>query len=423
MTSRRCYVYLQLPGSMEVVTCGQYEREPAAAAGAVGRFIYRRRYRARPDAVALDPIGLPLTDRVVETAGLGGIHGALRDATPDAWGRHVIERALGRTDLDEMDYLLNAPEDRFGALSFGLGKEPPPPVRRFNRIVQLAQLREAAARLEAGESPATFPEHLRMLVAPGTSLGGARPKSVVEDDQGLWLAKFPARADRWNNAVVEAAMLALARRADIRTPPTRLEPLGDETVLLLGRFDRDKTEAGYLRHRVLSGLSVLGAGEAVTDRQRWSYLLLSDEIQRRSERPVDDKAELYRRMVFNALISNDDDHPRNHALVARGVGWRLAPAYDLGPHPSTSQQRELALVAGLHGRAARRGNLLSAAPRFGLDPTAATAIVDGIKATVAAHWESEVRRLGGTTADCDAIRSAFAYAGFDHPEPHSSVPK
>jgi serine/threonine-protein kinase HipA len=420
MTSRSCYVYVQLPESLEIVTCGRFEREMLPTGGAVGRFVYGRNYRARADAVPLDSVGLPLSDRIVETARLNGVPGALRDAAPDAWGRFVIERTLGRTDLDELDYMLQGPEDRAGALSFGLGKEPPPPVREFNRVVQLAALRDVARRIEAGESPAALPDYLKALVAPGTSLGGARPKTVVEDDQGLWVAKFPAHGDRWNSAVVESALLSLARRGGMHTPPTRLEPLGAETVLLVKRFDRDRAPGGYLRHRVLSGLTVLEA-EEVTDEARWSYLLLADELQRRSERPAEDKVELYRRMVFNALISNNDDHPRNHALVARGVAWRLAPAYDLTPHPSVSQQRELALMAGHHGRTASRANLLSGAPRFGLLEAEARRIIDELKGVVGEGWEAEVRRQGGTQQDCDVIRSAFIHEGFEYPTPEERV--
>ncbi len=414
MTSRQCYVYVQLPRSLEVVTCGRYERETLSTGGAVGRFVYGRRYRERRDAAPLDPIALPLTDGIVETARLGGVPGAIRDAAPDSWGRLVIDRGLGRSDLDEMDYLLHGPEDRVGALAFGLGKEPPPPTARFNRIVELSDLREAVRRIEAGENPATFPSHLKDLAAPGTSLGGSRPKAVVEEGDSLWVAKFPSKADRWNNAAVEGAMLALARHCDIQVPPIRIEKLGGEKVLLVKRFDRERRKTGYVRHRVLSGLTILDAEESVTERSRWSYLLLADELQRRSERPREDKAEMFRRMVFNALISNADDHPRNHALVARGATWSLAPAYDLTPHPSFSQERSLALIAGRNGRAARRSNLLSAAPRFGLAEPDAGAIIDKIKKIVAKKWDSEVRREGGSGKDCDEIRSAFVHEGFEY---------
>jgi serine/threonine-protein kinase HipA len=413
MTSRQCFVYLQLPLSLEVVTCGRYERESVPGIGAVGRFVYGRRYRSRADAVPLDPFGLPLTDRVQETALLDGIHGALRDAAPDYWGRLVIQRATSRTDLDEMDYLLYGPEDRAGALSFGTGVEPPPPRYPYNPIVQLADLLDAARRIEAGASPATLPAHLRALVAPGTSLGGARPKAVVEDGAGLWVAKFPMQADRWNVPLIEGAMLALARRCGIRTPPSRVERFGADAVLLVARFDREQVPGGYHRDRMLSGLTILEADDGGADLSRWSYLLLADELQRRSERAAEDKAELFRRMVFNALISNSDDHPRNHAIVARGSGWRLSPAYDLTPHPTASQERALALVAGLEGRAARRSNLLSGAGRFGLSGSEATAIVTGMQRLVASEWEGEVRRLHGSKADSDAVRAAFEYPGFD----------
>ena len=141
---------------------------------------------------------------------------------------------------------------------------------------------------------------------------------MVEDDQGLWIAKFPQRSDKWNNAPVEAAMLALARRCWIRTPETRVERLGDESVLLVRRFDRDKVEGGYVRHRMVSALTVLDADDRVTDRSAWSYVLLADELRRWSERPAEDRTELFRRVVFNALICNLDDHPRNHALIAPG---------------------------------------------------------------------------------------------------------
>jgi serine/threonine-protein kinase HipA len=414
MTSKNCYVYIQLPGSLQVVTCGRFERETLETGGAVGRFVYGRRYRALPEAVPLDPYGLPIIDEAAETTQLPGVIGALRDAGPDKWGRLLIERATGRSDLDELDYLQHGPEDRVGALGFGIGEDPPPPASKSNPIVQLADLLEAVRRVEAGEDSAQLPAPLRALVDPGTSLGGARPKAVVEDADGLWIAKFPSRRDRWNNAIVEGAMAALAIRSGINAVPPRLESIGGETILLLKRFDREKVTEGYLRYRVLSGLTALAADEP-PDISRWSYLLLADELQRRSERPADDKVELFRRMVFNALISNDDDHPRNQAIVAPRTSWNLAPAYDLTPSPSYSLERNLALVAGKYGRAARRDNILSAISRFGMTEAEGAAIVDAMKVTVAGGWEAEIRGLGGTQKDCDAVRTAFTYEGFEYP--------
>jgi serine/threonine-protein kinase HipA len=303
---------------LDVVACGRYEREVLRDGRVVGRFAYARSYREREDAVPLDPYHLPLAPRKYETAKLDGMFGALRDASPDAWGRRVVEKMTGRADLDEMDFLLHGPEDRAGALSFGEKRAPPVARQRFNRVMQLRELRGAAQALEEAAPGEPVGQQVADLLEPGTSLGGARPKNVVEDDEGVWIAKFPQKSDKWNNAPVEAAMLALARRCGIRTPDTRVERIGDESVLLVRRFDRAKVPEGYLRHRMVSALTVLDADDRVTDRTGWSYVLLADELRRWSEQPVADRAELFRRVVFNALISNLDDHPRNHALIAPG---------------------------------------------------------------------------------------------------------
>jgi serine/threonine-protein kinase HipA len=238
---------------------------------------------------------------------------------------------------------------------------------------------------------------------------------VVEDEQGLWIAKFPQRGDKWSNAPVEAAMLALASRCGIRTPETRVERIGDDSVLLVKRFDRSKVAGGYLRHRMVSALTVLDADDRVTDRTAWSYVLLADELRRWSEAAAADRAELFRRVAFNALISNLDDHPRNHALIAPGQAWHLAPAYDLTPTPAVGvERRDLALACGPYGRMARRDNLLAGAPRFGLGPDEAGAIMDEVKETVQRHWRQEVLRLGGTEGDCKVIEPAFVYRGFEY---------
>jgi serine/threonine-protein kinase HipA len=215
---------------------------------------------------------------------------------------------------------------------------------------------------------------------------------------------------------VEAAMLALAERGGIRTPSRRVEELGGERVLLVKRFDRARVDGGYLRHRMVSALTVVGADDRVTERTNWSYLLLADELRRWSGRAAADRAELFRRVVFNAMISNLDDHPRNHAVIAPGRDWLLAPAYDLTPQPSIGiERRDLALECGPFGRMARRDNLLAGAGRFGVERDQATAIIDEIKHTVMEHWRAEVLRHGGTPGDCAVIEPAFAYPGFEYP--------
>ncbi|HUI59489.1 MAG TPA: type II toxin-antitoxin system HipA family toxin [Steroidobacteraceae bacterium] len=410
----RAYVYLQLPGSVETVTAGFFEQQERAGV-ALGIFVYSPAYLERSDAVPLDPFELPLRQGRFETVKLRGIFGALRDASPDAWGRRIIERYLNRTDLSEVEYLLHSPEDRVGALSFGRGKSPPPPASRFNKMLQLAQLLEFARDVEKDDK-VELPAQVKDLIQPGTSLGGARPKNVVETEEGLWIAKFPSREDRWNNTRGEASMLALARECHIHSCDSRVVTVGDDDVLLVRRFDRVKVEGGYFRYRFVSGLTVLDAGENIGDRSRWSYLLLADELRRRSHRPVEDLRELFARICFNALISNTDDHPRNHGLVAPGRDFELAPAYDLTPNPLVSvERRDLALIVGRYNRYANRENLLSECGRFRLSREEANALIDQMKETVRTRWHPVMRAQGVSEKDCDVLARSFCYEGFELP--------
>lgn len=421
MTSdERVYVYLQLPRSLEVVTAASYtlaEREGVR----VGTFRYNPRYLERPDAVPLDPFELPLKLRPFTTVKLSGIFGALRDASPDAWGRRIIERELGRTDLSEAEFLLHSPDDRAGALSFGRGKDPPGPFRDYNRMIHLETLLRLAERLvddtidfdprrQVGRELA----QVDALLRPGTSMGGARPKNVVEDENGLWVAKFPDRGDRWNNARVEHALLALARECGIDSAYSRVVAVGEQDVVLVKRFDRERVEEGYWRHRMVSGLTILNSEDTATARGRWSYLALADEIRRRSSRSSADLVELYRRIVFNALVSNTDDHPRNHALIAPGRDFQLSPAFDLTPNPQVSlEKRDLAMTAGEFNRYANRTNLISAHARFKLTREDAMSIIDRVQRIVRERWYALLRERGTSEADCNRVAGAFNYPGFE----------
>ena len=312
--------------------------------------------------------------------------------------------------------MLHSPEDRAGALSFGRNKLPPAPIRKFNQVIQLEALLAAAEQFmedEAAGRPGV-PEQMRELLQPGTSMGGARPKNVVEDAEGLWLAKFPDRSDKWNNARVEGAMLALAQECGLRVARHRIETVAGKDVLLVQRFDRTLTADGYLRHRMVSGLTALDAEDSHGDRAKWSYLLLADELRRRSARSAQDLEEIFRRMVFNALISNTDDHPRNHALIATTDKWELSPAYDLTPNPLTSaEKRDLAMTCGSFNRYANRANLLSQHAQFKLSLAQATDIVNQIQQVVTARWHAALRQQGATPADCDTLAGAFNYPGFE----------
>lgn len=407
MTSEReAYVYIQLPGQLETVPAALLRVQTLPEGIQIGRFRYGNRYLARPDAVALDPFRLPLAKQVFEFTQLQGIPGAVRDAAPDAWGRRVIEHKLerGPADLQEVDYLLHGPQDGAGYLSFGLKAEPPAPRRTYNRTHQLDELIAATQSIEDGQPVAAY---LLEQLDPGTSMGGARPKATIEDDQGLWLGKFPSKGDRYNLQRIEFATLDLASRCGLNVAQARLQSVGKRDVLMVKRFDREYADGGYLRFGLVSGLTVLDCGDSYLDRDRWSYPLLADHLRRWSEKPEVDCAELFRRMVFNAAVTNNDDHPRNHALLRRPKGWRLSPAYDLVPTPVLSlDRRDLALTVGSYGRTASVYNLRSQAARFGLSDEEACAEIDRMIAVVRL-WRQSFSRCGVSSADIEAIAPAI----------------
>jgi serine/threonine-protein kinase HipA len=415
-----CFVYITLPGQTEPVTAGRFALSTDGRGAPEGRFVYGRSYLERPNAVALDPVELKLSARTYATAAMGGVFGALRDASPDYWGRRVIQRHLGKPQPGEMAYLLYSPDDRAGALGFGINQAPPAPRRTFNQTLELAKMQSLADAILADEDQAGAgaddQDQVEKLMVIGTSMGGARPKAVVESADGLWLAKFNCPDDSWNNARVEHAMLLLARACGLSTAESRVVQVGARDVLLVKRFDREKADDGYLRARMVSALTLLRAEDTHQSRGKWSYVLLAEELRRVCAEPAQNAAELFRRMCFNALISNVDDHPRNHAVIAKGPDWTLSPAYDLTPAaPISQERRDLAMECGDAGRFANAGNLLSQSARFLLERAQASATIDAMEAQVRSEWYGTARGAGVSEKDCEKISLAFAYPGFRQP--------
>ena len=422
-----CFVYITLPGQTEPVTAGRFALSVDRRGTPEGRFVYGRSYLERANAVALDPVELKLSPRTYSTPALNGVFGALRDASPDYWGRRVIQRHLGKAQPGEMEYLLYSPDDRAGALGFGLNQTPPAPKRAFNQTLDLAKVQSIADSIVADDdrpdgdraAAAGAADHgddrdqVERLMVIGTSMGGARPKAVVEDEAGLWIAKFNRPDDTWNSARVEHAMLILARACGLTAAESRVVEVAGRDVLLVKRFDREKTQAGYLRARMISALTLLRTEDIYQSRDKWSYVLLAEEVRRVCTDPAQNAAELFRRMCFNALISNIDDHPRNHALIAKEAEWKLSPAYDLTPAvPVSMERRDLALECGDAGCFANADNLLSQSARFLLEPGEADAMIDAMEAQVRSTWYATARAAGATERDCERIATAFAYPGF-----------
>jgi serine/threonine-protein kinase HipA len=407
MTSEReCYVHVQIPGALETVPAALLAIEKLADGTYVGRFRYGDRYLERQNAVALDPFELPLDNGLREFTAFKGVPGAVRDASPDFWGRKVIEHRLRRAagDLEEIDYIVHGPADGAGYLSFSSELPLKPTARKFNRTHQLAELIQAAEDIEDGKA---VPEHLLEELEPGTSMGGMRPKATIEDGERLWVGKFPSKDDPFSLQRVECATLELARRAEIDAVSGRIQSVGPHDVLMLERFDREYSPKGYFRRGMVSAMTMVGADESISSRPRWSYLLLADQLRRWSTKPDADRVEIFRRMVFNAAITNDDDHPRNHAVLGTTKGWQLSPAYDIVPARRLSlEHRDLAMTVGDHGRTASIGNLVSQSARFGLSGEEARAVIDAVVVAVRT-WREVFERNGVTTKDIDYIAPAF----------------
>lgn len=407
---RECCVSIALPGSTQLSPVGRLQLSHTGDGLTRSRFRYSRRYLERPDAVELDPLELRLSSKVYETSTAHGNFGAIRDSLPDYWGRRVLEMRTGEGVFDELDFLVLGPDDRAGALAFSQHFRPPRARRRFNRSDDLARLHHIADEVFANSPRARGLCEAHGLDAAQccTSMGGTRPKAVVEHEGHLWLAKFNRPDDRWNHPRVEHGLLRLAGACGLKPARSKVKRIEDRDILLVRRFDRRPTDNGYRRSRMISALTLLRTDDTGVHRWRWSYLALADEVRRFSARPAEDLLELYGRMCFNILVSNLDDYPRNHALVAPGRGWRLSPAFDLMPVPvDGNEQRNLAMICGPAGRKADRANALGAANRFLLEADEARNVYDRLAEQVRATWQPTLRGSGVSPRDCDTLAPAF----------------
>lgn len=398
----RIYAWIYLPGQVTPVVAGRLDYHDSAGAELYS-FIYGASYLRRRDAaMPLDPERLPLLEREsFASSDLFGPLGVFRDSSPDDWGRRIIEKKLGVTEASEFRYLIEAGDDRVGALAYSESATSRPTSLPIPQRTDLDALLRAADAIEKGEEP--DPE-IASLLQHGSSLGGTRPKATILVDGELWLVKFPSRTDRLELPAVEYGCLSLAKSCGIEIPEIKLIRVGGRRVLLARRFDREQVSGGLARRHFMSGLTLLGFHE-----QEWtkgSYPNLADSIRKLVKDFPRDGEELFRRMIFNMLVSNDDDHLRNHATILDRGGWRLSPAYDLVPHPQGSYTRQLGLGVGAKGRIATYENAMSQSARFGLRPQRARQIALDVLSRVK-DWERIMRESGVTTADLDAIRSAF----------------
>jgi serine/threonine-protein kinase HipA len=398
------------PGLKRVGTLYRHVRRECE----VTTFEYHPDWLGDPARFSLEP-AITLARGVFTPAAGLSVLGAIGDSAPDTWGRRLMQRAQRRQarregravcTLMEADYLLGVSDvARLGALRFrrrGEEEFQAPADSGVPAMIELGRLLHATQRILRDEES---DEDLQMIFAPGSSLGGARPKSSVIDQQGrLAIAKFPKETDEYSMELWEAVALRLAKHAGIRTPENELIRVAEKPVLLSRRFDR---EAGA-RIPFLSALAML----ELRDGEQSSYPELVDVLTRHGSQATIDARELYRRMVFNVLISNVDDHLRNHGFLWKGrAGWTLSPAYDLNPTPSDIRHPILTTNISPDEATCDLDLVLSVAEYFGLGQTAAKTIVKEVAAATAT-WQAVAGTFGARPAEIRRMDSAFEHDAF-----------
>jgi serine/threonine-protein kinase HipA len=382
---------------------------------AYATFVYGRRYLERPDRVPVDPVQLPLPEagRDVEfrTQEDYAVFNGVRDAAPDGWGQYLMYKAMGDRLPTEAGLILASVDHRVGALAFGptpAGPQRLTPWGEGDAPGEQFSLEVLAEAVERVQTVDQLDPGLRALLTAGSSLGGARPKAATEIDGQAWIAKFPSRNDTYPECRIELATMRLARECGLDVPQLDFRSVMGRDIYLIRRFDR--LQDGDTLHRTLfaSGLTFLGAHQG--DIGQHGYAELAEALRRYGANPRHDLRELWRRMLFNILVTNDDDHLRNHGFLLAAGGWRLSPLYDVVPKPQVGRDRTLVLKVGPDGRAATVANALAGAAAFHLTKEEAEAEAATMAATVRRRWDALYAEAGVTVADRGRFATCFRQA-------------
>ncbi|MEA2274708.1 MAG: serine/threonine-protein kinase HipA [Solirubrobacteraceae bacterium] len=401
------YVWVWLPGADRPVVAGRVDQRADRLI-----FGYGTSYQRREDAISLYDAELPLRAGSIEPPAGFNVANCLLDAAPDSWGRRVItSRLLGRSvgngdtgELSDLTYLLNAGSNRIGALDFQESADEYVP--RGDDSPSLEDLAEASALIQAGE---TVPADLHEALIAGSSVGGARPKALLQDGTRPLIAKFSSLTDTYPIVRGEFLAMRMAAHCGLTVAAVKLSSAHGKDVLLVDRFDR--VPGTSQRRAVLSALTILGIPELSP--YEASYANLAQVIRERFTDPQTTLRELFSRITFNILCGNTDDHARNHAAFWDGHMLTLTPAYDICPYLRGGGEATQAMLIGPSGdgfRFSQVAGCVQRAPVYGLDRAEAREIVEAQLAAIAGHWEdvSDEARL------TQAERTMFARV-FPHP--------
>jgi serine/threonine-protein kinase HipA len=383
-SNTQAYVWIWLPQAEAPVVAGVLSRNEKQLS-----FNYGRSYLARADAMAIYVPELPLQPGSIPLLPGLAMPNCLRDASPDAWGRRVlINRKFSAKgseaasfELDELTYLLESGSDRIGALDFQRSADAY--VARQGQHASLEDLLSAVEKVEKG---LPLSDGLALALQHGTSLGGARPKVLIEDGSRKWIAKFSTSHDSYNVVKAEFIAMRLAAKVGLEVAPVKLTSALGKDVLLVERFDRQFRATGWLRRAMVSALTMLELDEMMAAYA--SYEKLADIIRHRFLHPTKSLRELFNRIVFNILCGNTDDHARNHAAFWDGHHLALTPAYDICPQARTGQEASQAMLIYGSDRRSQLATCIAAAPAFLLKPEDAICMVNHQVKQMLQAWES-----------------------------------
>lgn len=392
------WVFVDMPGEASPVLAARLVID-----GGIGRFVYGKSYLARADAFPLDPINLPLTASTQSVNGNDGVPAALLDAGPDNWGKRLMRVLHSRQPANKLEELLATRGTGVGAVRVSMSRSKPKPVQPFQPLSELESIGESVQRVLDSDQP--IPEDLLRQLEPGSSMGGARPKSVVQDGEGVvWIAKFTRPDDLFDQSRAEQLCYLMMRECGIETAETRLTRIAGRSVLLVKRFD---ITARVRRHFISAHALKYQPRVRQTDFNLvYSYPALADLIRKLSDTPDAGSTELFTRMVFNVLAGNTDDHLRNHGFLKNMENhqYRLSPAYDVVPQPTNQGQQAIAL--GASGRQSSLESCRDCSRYFGLGEQGANTIIERVQAVVA-QWERFADVVELSDIDRRILRPAF----------------
>jgi len=387
-TEKEAFVWIWLPDETEPIVAGRLEADNGNVLFNYGKSYLDRTGDSKP-AIAIYEPELPLKAGVLPLPEGLAMPGCIRDAAPDAWGRRVIINkkfglkgsSIDTAELDELTYLLESGSDRIGALDFQ--RSPTEYVPRRSANVNIEELIESAERVEKGI--ALTPE-LDQALFHGSSIGGARPKALVQEQGIKYVAKFSSTTDLYSVVKAEFIAMQLAELAGLNAAPVKLVKAASKDVLLIKRFDREPKGKKWARKAMVSALTLLQLDDMMA--RYASYEDLSEIIRHRFADPKHTLKELFYRLVFNILCGNTDDHARNHAAFWDGKTLTLTPAYDICPQGRTGNEASQAMLISGDNNLSQLKTCLETAHNFLLSEEDAREIFGNLIATIEQHWET-----------------------------------